>query len=250
MKSNLSVLPCICVFGILLLFQNKSLAQVSISLRYGKSLVNKEVYIPLSSFKDEATDENDFAFGVQIGLVKKWKLSLQAEIEIQQRAFQKQYVTYDRSFSMDSNGMVTINIYDVYEDVFYKVKYTANQFPIMLKKEFEVKPHLNLSVSAGVLLAYDYKGTNSAILYQNGNATTSRVRTPNNFVLDYEPLKSYTEQALIYDQAGNPLIVGLGISYDFRPFKIGTEYRYTKHSIIPNYSGTYHSLNLIMSYTL
>lgn len=250
MKLNLKVMSCICITSILLFFQNKSLAQVSISLRYGKSLVNKEVYIPLSSFRDEATDENDFAFGVQIGLVKKWKLSLQAEIEIQQRAFQKQYVTYDRSFSMDSNGMVTITIFDVYEDVFYKEKYTANQFPVMLKKDFELKPHLNLSVLAGVLLAYDYKSTNSAILYQNGNATTSRVKTPNNFVLDYEPLKSYTEQELIHDQAGNPLIVGLGISYDFNPFKIGTEYRYTKHSIIPNYSGAYHSLNLIMSYTL
>lgn len=230
-------------------FPYLSFGQISLSVRYGKGFVNTEILPSDGSFRENAIARKDLAFGLQIPIVKKWKLFIQAEIETHTKEYQKQFVTQNK-IQLPDGG---VRYEPVYEDIFYKVSYRSRQFPIILKKEVVIIPNLNLSILAGLQIGYTFTGVNSDILYKDGKETTSYIRTANNYELVYENIKGSADIDLkVYEKyySNTPLVGGLGVSYQLSQFKLGAEYRYTTHNLLIRYSQPYHSANFILAYNL
>lgn len=232
------------------LLPNLSLGQVSISLRYGKGFVDKEIFPSFGSFRENALVRNDLAFGLQVPIVKKWKLYVQAEMEIQTKEYQKQFISQNKI--QLPNGEVGYE--PVYEDIFYKVNYNSTQFPILIKKELNVTNRLSISLASGFLLGYSYKGVNTDNLYYNGQETTSNIITANRFYLSYSSIKGSANDELKYyskDVSKMPFVFGGGVSYELFNFKLGAEYRYTSNNnILSQRSQPYHSANICLAYNL
>ncbi|MDR6560595.1 MULTISPECIES: hypothetical protein [unclassified Arcicella] len=232
------------------LLPNLSFGQVSVSVRYGQGFVNKEILPSFGSFREKAIARNDLAFGIQVPIVKKWRLYIQAEMEIQTKEYQKQFISQDNI--QLPNGEVEYQ--PVYEDVFYKVNYSSNQFPVLIKKGFNLTNHLSISLTSGVLLGYSYKGVNTDKLYYNGQETTSNIITANRFYLSYSSIKGSANDELKYyskDISKTEFVFGGGVFYELFNFKLGAEYRYTpSNNILPQHSHPYHSANISLAYNL
>ncbi|MEA5258789.1 hypothetical protein VB264_13415 [Arcicella aquatica] len=243
-------------------FQNHCFSQINIFLRTVKGNIDNEVFPTYPSwyindhlittfvpYANSAVTRNDFAFGVQVPIVKKWKLSIQAEMEMQKKEFQKQVVT-SNVINLPNGG---VEYQDVFEDIFFKVKYSATQFPILLKKEIKVIPKLNLSILAGMSIGYNMTNIDYITLYNQGKETTDYIRTTNGFqVLYYEMKNGITNELEYYDNNSSKktFIAGLGVSYELFNFKLGIEYRYTTHNILVDHTQPYHSANFILGYNL
>lgn len=231
-----------------------SFGQVSVSVRYGKGFVNQEI-LPsygayYGSFRENSIARNDLAFGLNVPIVKKWKLYVQAELEIQKKGFQKQFLTVSQIPQPDG----TIKLERVYEDIFLHIQYTSSQFPILIRKEFEVIPKLNVNILAGILLDYKLNGVNSNKLYYNGQESElTYIKTANSFqFFTEEARKSFSLEleSFAKNDAKTPLIAGAGVSYQLSNFRLGAEYRYTTNNLLARYKQPYHSVNFTLAYNL
>lgn len=249
MKLTLKVIVHLITLTVLLLsIQNPIFAQISVIARYGKGIVNNDLVYRTGAFRVQyAIAENDYAFGIQVPIVKKLRLFAQAEMEIQKKEYQTQLVNYKNIFLKPGNPSRV----EFYDNAFYHVKYTAHQFPVLIRKEFQVIPNLSVSVAAGFLLKYTFVKIDSDVLTLYGQEISdySFGLTKDRLVVDPYYVKD-APTLLNLQRGGTPKIASIGVAYNFYKFKVGAEYRYTSHFILPEASQAYSSVNATLAYNL
>ncbi len=219
-------------------------AQVSLSVRYGKGIVDDIVTINSQSsfYSEQSLGEDDFALALQVPISKKWGLSLQTEVELQTKRYQ-QIIPISQMPWLENMP-----------NIYYKVQYKNFQLPFIVRKDFKLGSKLGMYMMGGLWLISGTLGIDHDDFYEGEVYTpksTFIYTFPGDMTLTLESKDTkIAERQLDSQKFGTHILLGTGVTYQLNRFRLGLEYRYTKRQILPSNLQTYQSANIFLTYLL
>ncbi len=218
-------------------------AQVNLSVRYGKGIVNNaESFSPRKLESQQTLGEDDLALALQLPIFKKWGLSLQTEVEIQTKRYQ-QVIYIDNTTGLQNMP-----------NLYYKVQYKDFQIPLFVRKDFKLSSKWGIYVMGGAWLLSGQIGLDYDNFYEGDVYNPSATFTytlPSNNILIIEPQDiKIAQRQLDARKFGTHILLGTGFTYQLNRFRLGLEYRYTNRHILPSDLQAYQSANIFLTYIL